>query len=90
MDKLMEQPDLAELTGVLTYREKRGLAKGRQQGLVEGKRDSLLKQMRRRFGELPEGVVARIESISNADELDDLSFRILDARSLEEMGIGTE
>jgi hypothetical protein len=47
----------------------------------------LLRQMRRKFGELPEGVTARIESITEPEELDALSDRILDADSLEEMGL---
>ena len=64
-----------------------GREEGREEGIAQGKRDTLLRQLRHRFGELPEGVVAQIERIENPGELDALIDRALEARSLMEMGL---
>ena len=50
----------------------------------EGERRVLLRQLRRRFGELPEWVTARVEA-AGPDELDAWTERILSARDLDEM-----
>ncbi len=64
-----------------------GRQEGKVEGVLQGKREALLHLLQRRFGELPEGVAARIEGIENASELDILINRVLDARSLAEMGL---
>jgi hypothetical protein len=43
--------------------------------------------MRRRFGPLDPQVVARIEAIQDTDQLEALADRILDARTLEDLGL---
>ncbi len=58
-----------------------------ERGILRGKRDTLLRLLRRKFGELPESVLARVQAIQTEAELDRLSERILDAGSLEEMGL---
>lgn len=53
----------------------------------EGKRELLLEQLERRFGPLPQATVRRIRAISSSQELSRLAGRVLDAPSLEELGL---
>ncbi len=43
--------------------EAHGIAKGIEQGLLQGERNVLLKQIREKFGELPETMAAKIETL---------------------------
>lgn len=63
--------------------EERGLQKGRQEGLLAGERAVLIRQLRRRFGEVPPAELARI-SAADAATLERWADRVLDARSLAE------
>jgi hypothetical protein len=45
--------------------------------------------MRRRFGALAPEVVARVEAIQDTNQLEALADRILDARTLDELGLPT-
>lgn len=56
-----------------------------QRGIIQGKRDTLLRLLRRKFGELPQDSVTKIESITAEAELDTLLERVLTAASLGEM-----
>ena len=67
--------------------EERGLAQGIQQGLIQGERNILLKLIRRKFGALPEDYNHKIETLDTEAELDELSYRILTANSLEQLGL---
>ena len=82
-DKLLKQ---GEERGIEKGIEK-GLEQGREVGLLEGKCEALLGQLGAKFGPLPKGTAARLESIESASELDDYLERILTATSLEEMGL---
>ena len=62
----------------------RGIAKGLEKGIAEGQTQVVLRQMRLKFGELPEAVQARVRSAS-PDELDRFAERILVAQSLDEV-----
>lgn len=64
--------------------ELKGRQEGRQEGEREGERNLLLKQLLRRFGELPGGVRARVEGADVA-KLEDWGEALLDARSLEDL-----
>jgi hypothetical protein len=70
----------------------RGLQQGRQQGRQEGRQEGmrslLLGLMEQRFGPLPAGIRKQVEAIGSPEELGRLAARVLDARSLEEMGLG--
>ncbi|WP_437972753.1 DUF4351 domain-containing protein [Sorangium sp. So ce295] len=57
---------------------------GRDEGLKEGGRNLLLRQLRARFGELPAAVVARIDAADVA-ELERWGERVLGARTLDEV-----
>ena len=62
-----------------------GIQKGIQEGIQAGKQETLLRLMRRKFGELPEGAVKTIRQITAGDSLDELADRVLDAKSLDDM-----
>jgi flagellar biosynthesis/type III secretory pathway protein FliH len=64
-----------------------GLSQGLSTGRAHGEQAVLLRQMRRRFGPLDPQVVARIEAIQDTDQLEALADRILDARTLEDLGL---
>lgn len=63
---------------------RKGHRQGRRQGIVEGQRQMLLRQLRARFGELTETIVARVEAAGTA-ELDLWAERVLSARTPEEV-----
>ena len=56
----------------------------RKEGLQEGERVLLLRQLRARFGELPANAVARIEA-AQAAELERWGERVLGAQTLNEV-----
>jgi hypothetical protein len=60
---------------------------GRQEGRQEGQRDLFLKLLQRRFGTIPPHVSKRVQSIQDPDRLSELSFRLLDAKRLEDLGL---
>ena len=61
----------------------------REKGVLNGKRETLLRLLTQKFGPLPEGATARVEAYESVDELDACLERILMASSLEEMGLDT-
>ncbi|MEP7009648.1 MAG: DUF4351 domain-containing protein [Acidobacteriota bacterium] len=76
---------------VAEYRQKflaEGLEQGLEQGVEQGVRSTLLRQILRRFGEVPPAVRARVEAIDSLDELGGLTERILEVKSIEELGLG--
>ncbi len=93
--RLVEQPELQEVKEMLTTYEERGIQKGIQQGIVQGvqqgivqgQRRTLLLMMRRKFGNLPDSVQSRVESITDSNELDSLSERLIAAATLDEMDL---
>src|SRR5690606_35049925 len=85
-----EAPDMEqELVSALDYYraegraegEARGEAKGRVEGRVEGGAHVLQRQLRLKFGELPEWALQRLQSAS-VEQLDSYADRILTAESL--------
>ena len=58
-----------------------------QQGLLKGKRDTLVQLLTTKFGSLPKEIASRVESLESVEELDGHLGRVLTARTLEEMGI---
>jgi hypothetical protein len=61
-----------------------GIERGRLEGSTLGRRETLLRLLRRRFGELNESVSARVQS-ADAPALDTWLDRILTARTLDEV-----
>ena len=67
---------------------KRGLEEGKQEGLqqgeLEGERKVLRRQIERRFGPIPAWAEQHLATRSAA-ELEELSVRVLDAQSIEDL-----
>ncbi|MDE0240652.1 MAG: Rpn family recombination-promoting nuclease/putative transposase [bacterium] len=61
-----------------------GLSEGLSQGRAEGKAELLLRQMERRFGEVPDTVRTRVTG-ATTDELDAWSDVLLEAATLEDV-----
>ena len=69
-----------------------GIEKGREQGLGQATqrlRNTLLRLLGQRFGKIPPAVRARVEAIDSLDELGGLTDRILEVKSLDELGLGS-
>lgn len=62
-------------------------AKGLEKGRMEGMRSVIEELLERRFGELPPRSRKRLAAIDSADGLSDLAGRVLDARSLRDLGL---
>ena len=61
-----------------------GIEQGIEQGVVKGARRVLLRQLHRRFGELDDTLVARVETASE-DQIERWAERVLDAETLEDV-----
>lgn len=53
----------------------------------QGKKEMLLDLMSRRFGALPETTRQRVEALDSSEELSRLAERVLDAKSLDDLGL---
>ncbi len=82
--------DLWEKQTMLSERfdewEAQFLREGRQQGIREGEASLLTRQLRKRFGELPESVRARVRE-AGPDQLEHWGERLLEVSSLDELFI---
>lgn len=95
LERVMSHPSHEEAREMVNIYEQRALKKGIQQGIEQGVAEGLLQGQRRvlvnllarRFGPVPPEIIARIEAITDSERLDELATRVLDARSLEDMGI---
>lgn len=65
----------------------KGMEKGLEKGRMDGMRSVIEEQLERRFGELPPRSRKRLAEIDSADGLSDLAGRVLDARSLRDLGL---
>lgn len=59
----------------------------REEGELRGRRETLLRQLRLRFGDLPQAVVDTVERCTDTNELNAWIDRFVTARRLSEMGI---
>jgi hypothetical protein len=68
-----------------------GMAKGIQAGLEKGKIEALrgvvLRLLGQRFGQVPETVRRRVESLDATEPLEALAGKVLEVHSIEEMGL---
>jgi predicted transposase YdaD len=74
-----EQIDVAAAEG-----EAKGRIEGEAKGRIEGERRLLLQLLRRKFGELPESVTARVD-LASEPELAAWAERVLSAQSLDDV-----
>lgn len=61
------------------------MEEGREKGVIEGKRETLLRQLAKKFGSLSEDVIVQIRALESVDQLDVCLDRVLTVTSLEEM-----
>ena len=66
---------------------RQGEEKGLRTGMTRGKQETLLVLLGQKFGEVPESLAARIRSIESDERLDGFLKRVLDATSLDDMGL---
>lgn len=66
-----------------------GLEQGLRKGVEQGVRDTLLHLLERRFGQVSPSVRSRVEAIRSLEELRGLVDRTLEAKSIEELGLGS-
>jgi len=59
--------------------------KSRTEGRAEGKQEAILKQLGKKFGELPEPLERKIRSIQSPGKLEEILLAILDMTSLEDV-----
>ena len=69
---------------VLGREYKRGLQEGELKGELKGELTVLRRQIEKRFGAIPSWAAERLASRS-APELEELSVRVLDAHSIEDL-----
>jgi hypothetical protein len=98
-ERLIGETDAEEVADMVNIFEQKGIAKGREEGREEGRaiglllgeaqgmRQSLLWLMERKFGAVPQDVCDRLGQVSDLQRLGELTGRVLDAQSVEEMGI---
>ena len=65
----------------------RGEFKGRNEAAIETRQQTLVRQLRRRFGAVPPGVATTVESTTDAKQLDDWLDRLVTADTLDELEI---
>jgi len=64
---------------------RRGEQQGLQQGALRTLRQTLIRQLHRKFIHVPEGLVQRIEKCSNLDQLDRWLDQIISAQELADI-----
>jgi hypothetical protein len=67
---------------------RKGKREGERTGGLRARQQTLLRQLGRRFGELPPDVVTTIESTGDIERLDGWLDRFATATRLEDVGIG--
>jgi hypothetical protein len=76
-----------EMEESVTYQAiiEKGVAIGEAKGEAKGERRTLLLVGKKRFGPPPPEVVAALEAINDPERLDQLSLRLLDVTSWQEL-----
>jgi len=74
-----------EMWKMPTFRE--ALKEKQRYGQYQGAQRMLLNQLRRKFAQIPESVVQKIESTKNLEQLNDWAIQIMTAESLADMGL---
>lgn len=68
---------------------KQGIEQGLRKGVEQGVRDTLLHLLERRFGQVSPSIRSRVGAIRSIEELRGLVDRTLEAKSIEELGLGS-
>ncbi|MTJ32883.1 MULTISPECIES: DUF4351 domain-containing protein [Aphanizomenon] len=82
----MLELEIVDITQSRFYQEiiVEGLQEGRQKGLQEGEANLVIRQLRRRLGELPESQCSQIKSFP-VSQLEDLGEALLDFQGIEDL-----
>lgn len=83
-DAMETYEDTLVLRG-MTRGIQQGIQEGIQQGLLQGQRNAVLRQMRKRFGDLPADIVATVEAIQEEAQLDTLLDEVITVTTWKEM-----
>ncbi|WP_437506143.1 DUF4351 domain-containing protein [Sorangium sp. So ce1099] len=73
-----------EIVTIADYLREQGRQAGEREGRLEGQRSTLLKQLRLRFGELPEQVVARVRA-ADAAQVEGWTERVITSPTLDDV-----
>jgi hypothetical protein len=84
LGKALGEEGKAEMASVADQLREEGERKGLARGVVEGRRELVLKLLRARFGELPEVAVARVNA-ADVVQLDLWAERVLSASTLADV-----
>jgi predicted transposase YdaD len=79
--ELQEQEQIMQIT---TSWEQKGIVKGRQEGQKEGQVATILRQLNRKMGNIPEDIVTRIKSLE-PNQLDSLTEDLLDFETFDDL-----
>jgi hypothetical protein len=82
----LEGPQLEEFNHLLVTEKYGGIQTMATTWYEQGQFNLVRRQLEKRFGQLPPRVLARLEALSPG-RLEELSLALLDARSLEELGL---
>jgi predicted transposase/invertase (TIGR01784 family) len=75
---------LQDERGKLTYAEEKGKQIGRQEGRQEGESALIMRQLKKRFGEIPTEISSKIEKLT-IEELESLGEDFLDFNSMDDL-----
>ena len=64
--------------------EERGIAKGRKEGLLEGRVSTILRLLNRKLGALDSAITDKISAL-NSEQLDSLTEELLDFQSFDDL-----
>ena len=84
--KLIQQEEVIAMQFITSW-ERQGIIKGRAEGELLARRETLLDLLQEKFGELPSIVAQQVEAISSKEELEPLLRKLIHANSFSEMGL---
>ncbi len=79
--KLQEDVKIMEM---IPYWERKGIEKGREQGIEEGKKSLLVRLLQKRFGSIPKEIEEAIEKTSY-DRLEKMEDVLFDIQNIDEV-----
>jgi hypothetical protein len=88
LEQAVGEEGKAEMASVADQLREEGRREGHVEGLLRGRREILLKQLRARFGELPDAAIARVNA-AELGQLDAWAERVLYAQTLTDV-IGSD
>jgi len=87
-ERLLFQADFREVPEMQVTWADKMKEEGRQAGVLQARREILLRQLTRKFGSLPDEVTSRVNALQSIAELDAYLDRLVTAESVEEMRFG--